>query len=425
MSRIDDLLSEHCPNGVEIKPLGEIGELIRGRRFTKADYVAEGLRAIHYGEIYTDYGTTATSTTSKVREELKSSLRFARHGDLIIAATGENLRDVCKAVAWLGSDEVAIHDDCYIFRHGLDPVYVAYYFQSRMFQDQKAAFASESKVVRISGANLARIQMPVPPLPVQLGIVSILTRMEALEADLEAELAKELEARRSQYAHYRDALLSFDSLSLSLSTSHVRWLTVGDLGVVFGGLTGKSKQDFVDGNARYVSYLNVFRNPAVDTAAPDFVSVRDGEQQRRLHAGDILLTGSSESADEVAMSSVVVEEPDGPLYLNSFCMALRPHAEVGLNPDFSKHLFRSTPMRRELIRTASGVTRFNVSKERLRKVRVPIPDAKSQTRIAVVLDRFDALTSDLSRGLLAELDARRQQYAHYRDRLFDFSRLVA
>lgn len=200
---------------------------------------------------------------------------------------------------------------------------------------------------------------------------------------------------------------------------------MGDLGVVFGGLTGKSKQDFVDGNARYVSYLNVFRNPAVDTAAPDFVSVRDGEQQRRLHAGDILLTGSSESADEVAMSSVVVEEPDGPLYLNSFCMALRPHAEVGLNPDFSKHLFRSTPMRRELIRTASGVTRFNVSKERLRKVRVPIPDAKSQTRIAVVLDRFDALTSDLSRGLLAELDARRQQYAHYRDRLFDFSRLVA
>ena len=125
------------------------------------------------------------------------------------------------------------------------------------------------------------------------------------------------------------------------------------------------------------------------------------------------------------MSSVVVEEPDGPLYLNSFCMALRPHAEVGLNPGFSKHLFRSTRMRRELSRTASGVTRFNVSKERLRKVRVPLPDADSQARIAAILDRFEALTSDLSVGLPAELVARRQQYEHYRDRLFDFSRLAA
>ena len=202
-------------------------------------------------------------------------------------------------------------------------------------------------------------------------------------------------------------------------------MTVGEMGVVFGGLTGKSKRDFSGGNARYVSYLNVFKNLSVDTLAPDFVSVGEGERQRRLHAGDILLTGSSESPDEVAMSSVVVEEPDGPLYLNSFCMALRPHAAVGLNPDFSKHLFRSTPMRRKLIRTASGVTRFNVSKERLRKVRVPLPDADSQTRIAAILDRFEALTSDLSLGLPAELAARRRQYEYYRDRLFDFSRLAA
>jgi type I restriction enzyme S subunit len=106
-------------------------------------------------------------------------------------------------------------------------------------------------------------------------------------------------------------------------------------------------------------------------------------------------------------------------------MALRPDEEIGLNPEFSKHLFRSTAMRRELIRTASGVTRFNVSKERLRKVRVPIPDAETQTRIAAVLDRFEALTSDLEVGLPAELAARRQQYAYFRDRLFDFSRLAA
>ena len=200
---------------------------------------------------------------------------------------------------------------------------------------------------------------------------------------------------------------------------------MNDLGVVFGGLTGKSKQDFANGNERYVSYLNVFNNLSVDTSAQDFVSIGEGERQRRLHAGDILLTGSSESPDEVAMSSVVVEEPKAPLYLNSFCIALRPNEAIGLNPEFSKHLFRSTGMRRELIRTASGVTRFNVSKERLRKVRVPIPDAECQTRIAAVLDRFEALTSDLTFGLPAELVARRQQYEYYRNGLFDFEQLAA
>lgn len=202
-------------------------------------------------------------------------------------------------------------------------------------------------------------------------------------------------------------------------------MTVGELGAVFGGLTGKSKQDFAGGNARYVSYLNVFNNIAVDMTAQDLVSVGEGERQRQLHAGDILFTGSSESADEVAMSSVVVTEPECALYLNSFCMALRPNPDIRLYPEFSKHLFRSTPMRRELIRTASGVTRFNVSKARLRKVRVPIPDAQSQAGIAAVLDRFESLTSDLSLGLPAELFARRRQYAYYRDRLFNFQRGAA
>ena len=219
MSRMDDLIAAACPNGVEYRPLGELGEFIRGRRFTKVDYVESGLGSIHYGEIYTDYGTTASSVNRFVSADLKSSLRLARQGDLVIAATGENVQDVCKAVAWLGEDEVAVHDDCYIFRHGFDPTFISYYFQTTRFHDQKVRFASESKLARVSAANLAKIVAPVPPLAVQREVVAVLNKFADLEARLRTELEAELELRREQFVHYRDSLLAFgaDSLSLSLS----------------------------------------------------------------------------------------------------------------------------------------------------------------------------------------------------------------
>ncbi|MET3963066.1 restriction endonuclease S subunit [Marmoricola sp. OAE513] len=212
MSQVHDLIATMCPDGVEHRPLGELGEFIRGRRFTKSDYVDAGLGTIHYGEIYTDYGTTASSVHRFVSPELKGSLRLARQGDLIIAATGENVEDVCKAVAWLGEDEVAVHDDCYIFRHSLDPTFAAYIFQTPAFREQKVRLASESKLARVSGANLARIVVPAPPRAVQVEIVRILNAFGALQAELEAELR----ARREQFVHYRDSLFAFDS-SLSLS----------------------------------------------------------------------------------------------------------------------------------------------------------------------------------------------------------------
>lgn len=195
---------------------------------------------------------------------------------------------------------------------------------------------------------------------------------------------------------------------------------MGDLGRFFGGLTGKSKADFGDGNAPYVSYMNVFENIATIIAPDTTVRITEGERQNRLRRGDLLFTGSSETRDECGMSSVVTVEPLGALYLNSFCIGFRPHDADLLEPDFAKHLFRSDLMRRQIVRTASGVTRFNVSKARLAAVNVPIPSRTEQLRIASILDKFDALVNDLTIGLPAELAARRKQYEYYRDRLLTF-----
>ena len=85
MSRIDNLIRQHCPQGVPYRALGDVGEVFRGRRFTKADYVEDGTGAIHYGELYTHYGTSATEVITRVRADLAPNLRFVKPGDVVIA----------------------------------------------------------------------------------------------------------------------------------------------------------------------------------------------------------------------------------------------------------------------------------------------------------------------------------------------------
>jgi type I restriction enzyme S subunit len=212
-------------------------------------------------------------------------------------------------------------------------------------------------------------------------------------------------------------LSRIDDLIDELCPKGVAFKALDDVGTIFGGLSGKSKADFSDGNARFVSYMNVFNNIAVNVAADDFVRVGTGERQHSLRRGDILFTGTSETPDEVAMSSVVTVELDEPLYLNSFSIGYRLNDPSVLDPEFGKHLFRSGGMRKQLVRTANGVTRFNVSKARLASVKVPIPPIEVQREIVRVLDHFTELEAELD----AELEARRVQYSHYRDLLLTFS----
>ena len=189
--------------------LGEIGTFTRGRRFTKDDYVQDGVGCIHYADIYTQHGTSATSAVSHVRRDMASSLRFALPGDLVIAAVGETVEDCGKAVAWLGDELVAIHDDCFTFHHSMNPKFVSYCFQTERLNAEKNKYVARAKVKRLSGENLARLTIPVPPLDEQERIVAILDKFDALVNDISSGLPAEITARRQQYTHYRDRLLTF------------------------------------------------------------------------------------------------------------------------------------------------------------------------------------------------------------------------
>lgn len=202
-----------------------------------------------------------------------------------------------------------------------------------------------------------------------------------------------------------------NDLIYELCPNGVEFKTLGELGSLYGGLSGKSKEDFKVGNATFITYMNVYSNPALKIDVIDKVRIGENERQNTVEYGDVLLTGSSETPDECGMSSVLTTKTDEKLYLNSFCMGYRLSDKSKFIPDFLKHLFRSEELRKQLIKTASGVTRYNVSKDKVKKVRIPVPPIEVQREIVRILDNFTELT--------AELTARKKQYEYYRNLLLN------
>lgn len=189
--------------------MNELGRFVRGSGLQKSDFTDSGVGCIHYGQIHTYYGTYTDKTISFVSENFAEKARKAKYGDLVIATTSEDDADVCKAVAWLGKDEIAISSDACFFRHTLNPKYVAYFFQTYDFQKQKRRFITGAKVRRVNPNNLAKIKIPVPPLEEQERIVSILDKFDTLVNSISEGLPKEIELRQKQYEYYRNKLLSF------------------------------------------------------------------------------------------------------------------------------------------------------------------------------------------------------------------------
>lgn len=195
----------------------------------------------------------------------------------------------------------------------------------------------------------------------------------------------------------------------------VEWKKLGDLGSYFGGLTGKTKEDFVDGNAKFITYMNVFSNPSLNTTSTGTVRISENEKQNKLQKGDILFTGSSETPEEAGMSCVVTKDLEGDYYMNSFCFGIRVDYPEKYNLHYLKYILRSNAVRKEVAKSASGVTRFNISKSRFGKIQIPIPSLEEQERIVGILDTFTASIDNIK----AQIEQRRKQYEHYRNTLLD------
>ncbi|WP_332245375.1 restriction endonuclease subunit S [Helicobacter pylori] len=286
-----------------------------------------------------------------------------------------------------------------------------------------------------------KYKFPIPPLEIQQEIVKVLDAF----TELNTELNTELKARKKQYQYYQNMLLDFKDINQNhkdakisaktypkrlktllqtLAPKGVEFRKLGDIGEFYSGLVGKSKKSFSQGNKFYVPYVNVFNNPQLDLNALESVQIGDKEKQNTIQLGDVLFTGSSENLEDCAMSCVVTQKIEKDIYLNSFCFGFRFFDKNLFNPSFLKHFLRDYNFRKNISKVANGVTRFNVSKQLLSQITIPIPPLEIQQEIVKILDQFSILTTDLLAGIPAEIKARKKQYEYYREKLLAFKPLT-
>ena len=198
-------------NDVKIMTLGDLGMFVRGSGLQKKDLTTQGIPAIHYGQIYTYYGTYAKKTKSFVTKEMAEKLKKVNYGDVIITNTSENIEDVCKAVVYLLKEQGVTGGHASIFKPSEKIIgkYLAYYTQTTDFAKEKRKFAKGTKVIDVNAKDLAKIKIPLPPLSVQREIVEILDKFDTLCNSISEGLPKEMELRRKQYEYYRNQLLTF------------------------------------------------------------------------------------------------------------------------------------------------------------------------------------------------------------------------
>lgn len=164
--------------------------------------------------------------------------------------------------------------------------------------------------------------------------------------------------------------------------------TMDKIGKTYGGLSGKSKGDFKDGNCPYVPFLNVMRNAIIDISYFDYVKIKQSEMQNKIQIGDLLFNGSSETPEEVGMCSALLTEVPN-LYLNSFCFGFRLFKELDNDPLFLAYLFRSNYGRELMYSLAQGATRHNLSKHNFLKIELQIPNPDEQRRISKIIRQMD------------------------------------
>lgn len=414
MSKLEELIGKLCPDGVEYKTLGDVATISRGGNFQKKDFTEQGKPCIHYGQIYTRYGLFTDKTLTFINDECFAKQKYAEPNDIIMAVTSENIEDICKCIAWLGTEKVAVSGHSAIIHHSLDPKYLAYFFHSQHFFNQKRRLAHGTKVMEVTPDTLKSIQLPVPPLEVQREIVRILDNFTFLTTELAAELA----ARQKQYEFYRDLLLTFkpnESTILNERTNEleinapVRWMKLGDIGSICmckrilksetnqnGGIPfykigtfGKQADAYIS-NEKFIEYKNRYKFPK---------------------KGDILISAAGTIGRTVVY--------DGkPAYFQDSNIVWIDNDETRVLNTFLNYWYSTSPWV-----ASTGGTISRLYNDNIAKAPIPVPSLEVQQRIVDILDRFDTLCNDISSGLPAEIEARQKQYEYYRDKLLTFKEL--
>ena len=391
MSRLADLIAQLCPDGVEYKPIGSFAQCVAGATPNSKDpSLWDGnIPWMSSGEVNKRIiRSTDRCITQRGFDSCSTKMIPAGAVVVALAGQGKTRGTVARTRIELCTNQslCAIISDA-----NVDSDFLFHYLVSQ-YNNLRAVSSGDGTRGGLNLKMIREYRVPVPPVEIQREIVRILDQFTTLEAELEAEL----EARRAQYEHYRNHLLSYESLA---AHGQVEMVKLGELAHIATG--GRNTSDAVEDGA-YPFYVR--------SQVPLSLNEYDFDESAVLTAGDGVGVGK------------VFHHVEGKYALHQRAYRLVPNQEL-LSSRYLYHVMVSQ-FGRYLESTVFHSSVTSVRKPMLERFPVAVPPMEEQDRVADVLDRFNALVNDITSGLPAEIAARRAQYEHYRDRLLSFPEKV-
>ena len=391
MSKLDELIREYCPDGVEYKTLGQVAHYAKNR--IDADAVTENTYVGVENLLQNKAGkTVAVSVPTK-----GTVIAFNPH-DILIG----NIRPYLKKI-WLSDCAGGTNGDVLVIqideRERLLPKYLFYVLSSDRFFLYDMQNSKGAKMPRGNKAAILKYRIPVPPLPVQGEIVRILDNF--------TELTAELTARKKQYEYYRDKLLTYNY--------DVELFNISDIAETSIGLATSVSQHKRENGVILLHNSDIQQNKIV-LKTVEYISKEFAQKNKKkiLRKGDIITVHTG----DVGTSAVIDDEYDGAIGFTTITTRIKDTARV--NPYFLCHYLNSHKCKQD-IASMTISDRSNLNQKSFDTIQIPVPSLEIQERLVQVLDNFDAICSDLKIGLPAEIKARKKQYEYYRDQLLTFA----
>lgn len=302
-------------------------------------------------------------------EEYKSKYPYPQKGDILISASGS----IGRTVEFAGNNEYFQDSNIVWLNHDER---LSNPFLKCFYSVVKWAGIEGSTIKRLYNDNILNTVICMPSVPEQKRIGLFFENLDHLIT---------LHQRQS-FSH------STPDISLSVQLIHPFYTSsweqrkLGEMGQTYTGLSGKTKDDFGHGQARFVTYMNVFSNPISNPEMTEPIEI--DPKQNEVEVGDVFFTTSSETPEEVGMSSILLEKR-GKTYLNSFCFGFRPSEKI--DSYYLAYMLRSESTRAKIILLAQGISRYNISKNKVMEIAVSLPSLDEQKMIGQYFSQLDNL----------------------------------
>ncbi|EDP19879.1 restriction endonuclease subunit S [Faecalibacterium prausnitzii] len=423
MSKLDELIRELCPDGVEYKTLGEIAvDIYRGAGITRDQVTVDGTPCVRYGEIYTTYGVWFDKCVSHTDEAKLTSKKYFEYGDVLFAITGESVDDIAKCCAYIGHEKCLAGGDIVVLKHNQDPKYLSYVLATTDARQQKSKGKVKSKVVHSSVPAIREIKVPIPPIEIQREIVRILDDYTENIVELQNQLTAEITARQKQYEFYRDKLLTFDVLrGGTIDFDREILCRIADLGKWSGGKTPSmaEKKYWESGTIPWVSSKDV-KQPILSDTIDHITNAAVDEASMTVYpAGSVAIVTRSGILRHTFPVTYIPFETT----VNQDIKILV--TKEGISSRYVSHALQAYGESIRRTTKKQGGTVDSLDFQKVLAYKIPVPPLDVQNRIVNVLDNFEKICSDLNIGLPAEIEARQKQYEYYRDKLLTFKEVAA